>query len=144
MPDWLSPTLVAAVLAALLVGGMVFFAAVVAPLVFAKLPATTAGGFIRAVFPVYYLAMLGLSGLAGLCALAARPVDAGVLLGVAAGFAFARQVLMPRINALRDRQARGESEAGPRFARLHRLSVWINAVQLLAAGIIMVRLILAA
>ena len=38
-------------------GGMLFFAAVFAPLVFLRLAPDVAGRFIRAVFPVYYLAM---------------------------------------------------------------------------------------
>jgi hypothetical protein len=40
---------------ALAFGGMTFFSAVMAPLVFTKLPFDTAGAFIRQVFPWYYL-----------------------------------------------------------------------------------------
>ena len=43
---------------AVLAGALVFFAAVYAPLVFIRLDAATAGGFIRQVFPVYYLTMV--------------------------------------------------------------------------------------
>ena len=50
--------LVAVFALALLFGGMIFFAAVVAPLVFTRLPAEHAGRFIRAFFPVYYLYVL--------------------------------------------------------------------------------------
>jgi len=38
---------------ALTFGGMIFFSAVMAPLVFTKLPFETAGAFIRQVFPWY-------------------------------------------------------------------------------------------
>ena len=45
-------------------GGMLFFTAVFAPLVFLRLAPEVAGRFIRAVFPVYYLAMAVTSGVA--------------------------------------------------------------------------------
>ncbi len=122
---------------ALALGGMTFFSAVMAPLVFTKLPFETAGGFIRQVFPWYYLSigivsavaalalMLGMQPLAALCAALA-----------ATGFWFARQVLMPRINAARDA---GQDD---RFNRLHRFSVTINGAQwlLLAAALVLVLL----
>ncbi len=44
---------VALLAAALLLGGMGFFAAVLAPLVFTRLPAEVAGRFVRSVFPAY-------------------------------------------------------------------------------------------
>jgi hypothetical protein len=53
---------------ALLVGGMVFFGAVVAPLVFTRLPATLAGVFIRGVFPFYFgYVAVGAGVSAGFC-----------------------------------------------------------------------------
>jgi hypothetical protein len=81
---------------------------------------------------------------AALAAAPVRPVDAGVLAAVAGGFVYARQVLMPRINALRDRELAGEAAAGARFQRLHGLSVWINGAQVLAAAVVLARLIVAA
>ena len=137
MFDWLSFDLIAALTTAILLGGMVYFAAVFAPLVFRHLPGEIAGGFIRRVFPVYYLAGLLLAAVAGLLALPGRPMEGGVLLIVAAGFLFARQVLMPRINRARD--AGGPAD-GARFSRLHGLSVAINTVQLLAAAAVLVAL----
>ena len=44
-------TLLAGLALALTWGGMTFFSAVMAPLVFTKLPLETAGAFIREVFP---------------------------------------------------------------------------------------------
>jgi len=134
----------AALAAALLVGGMVFFAGVTAPLVFTALDEATAGRFIRRIFPVYYLVMFAFAAVAAVAALPLRPVDGAVLAFVAVGFVAARQGLMPRINALRDREVAGDTDAGTRFRRLHRASVWLNAVQLVAAAVILVRLILAA
>ncbi len=126
--------------AALLLGSMAFFSAVMAPLVFIKLDAATAGRFIRGVFPWYYLVVLGLAALAAAALAAGRPADASVMAAVALGAWISRQVLMPRINAHRDRALGGDAAAGRRFDRLHRVSVWINAAQLLACGAVMVRL----
>jgi hypothetical protein len=50
---------------------------------------------------------------------------------VATGFAVARQGLMPRINALRDRVVAGDTGAQGAFDALHRSSVWLNGFQLL-------------
>ena len=40
--------------------------------------------------------------------------------------------MVPRINQLRDAELAGDTAAGARFATLHRVSVIINMVQLLA------------
>jgi hypothetical protein len=145
MFDALSFALPAALATAMLAGAMLFFAGGVAPLVFQTLTEADAGRLIRRIFPVYDLVGLGLSALAGLCALlAARPIDAGVLGAVALLFLVARQVLMPQINALRDREVAGDRSASGPFRRLHGLSVWINAAQLLAVLAVTVRLTLAA
>ena len=118
--------------AAILLGAMLFFAAVVAPLVFTGLDAATAGRFIRRMFPWYYLTIFVLARLATLLLLSGGPNNGAIMALVAAGAALSRQVLMPRINRLRDAQLAGDTEAGPRFDRLHRLSVWINSAQILA------------
>jgi hypothetical protein len=119
---------------ALLVGGMVFFAAVTAPLVFTRLPPDQAGRFIRAVFPFYYLYVLVAAAIA---ALALAPLAAGpaAALAVVAGTTvWLRQGLMPRINRLSDAAQAGDAAAGQGFARAHRLSVIVNFAQLAAAG----------
>jgi hypothetical protein len=123
-------------LTGIILGGMAFFAFVFAPLVFMKLPGEVAGGFIRQVFPVYYRAFAALSALAALAAWGR--VDALVLGVIAAAFLFAWLWLMPRINEARD-AARGDDAAAVRFGRLHRLSVAINAVQMIAVFIVFVR-----
>jgi len=50
---------------------------------------------------------------------------------VAVLFAYARQILMPKINAARDAQMNRENDAGKRFNRLHVQSVVINGFQLM-------------
>lgn len=125
---------------ALILGGMVFFAAIVAPAVFSKLPADAASQYLRGLFPRYYLYFLILSAVAGGAVLAMGQVIDGIaLICVAALFLWARQVLMPAINAARD--ARHEDpDANSRFDRLHRFSVIINMIQMLVVLAALVRL----
>ncbi|WP_428484041.1 DUF4149 domain-containing protein [Rhodopila sp.] len=122
---------------ALLLGGMVFFAAVIAPLVFTRLPAPQAGGFIRAVFPFYYLYVFLTSAVAAL-ALAPLPAAVAVAL-IAAMTIWLRQWLMPRINVFSDAAQAGDRAAKHRFDRAHRLSVAVNLAQMLIAGGVLVR-----
>lgn len=125
-------------LAASAFGAMLFFGAVVAPLVFTRLPEETAGPFIRQVFPVYYAVLGAVTGLAGLLALPEAGGGAIALLLVSVGFGFARQVLMPRINDLRDRELNGEEKAGRLFSLLHRSSVVLNATQMVVLLVVVV------
>jgi hypothetical protein len=130
---------VAALSAALALGGMAFFSFVVAPLVFSRLPIETAGTLIRATFGHYYLYVIGTAAVAALALLATSAPWAAVaamalvaLLGV-----YARQSLMPEINRLRDAELAGDKAAGAGFAARHRVSVAINTVQLvLVAGVV--------
>jgi len=122
---------------ALLLGGMIFFASVMAPLVFTRLPASQAGTFIRAVFPVYYLYVLATAGIAAL-ALATR-WDGAVMAGVALLTVWLRQGLMPRINTLGDAARSGDGAAKRRFDRAHRMSVVFNAAQIIATGAVLAR-----
>ncbi len=121
-------------------GGMLFFAAVVAPLVFARLPAPTAGAFIRQLFPVYYLVMAGCTALAAVLSTAIAPADALALAAVSVPFLFARLVLLPRLDEARERAARGDQAAATRFRLLHRLSTVLNAIQLIAVTLALIRL----
>ena len=125
-------------------GGMLFFAAVFAPLVFIKLDAETAGRFIRQIFPVYYLSM-GIVSVVAAIAISVSPAhgttDALAMILVCLGFWFARRVLMPRINLARDADLEGDSDAKGRFKRLHRASVLINAVQMLAVLVVLIRFV---
>ena len=121
---------------ALTFGGMTFFSAVMAPLVFTKLPIDIAGGFIRQVFPWYYLTM-GTTTLIALVALilgasATATWEIALTAFVLIGFVYARQVLMPMINRARDAELAGDTGAARRFKRLHQTSVFINGMQWLA------------
>jgi len=124
----------------LLLGGMVFFAAVMTPLIFAKLPAKTAGGFIRAVFPVYYAYTGALMVVAALF-ITALPAAAFAMLVSASLTFWSRQWLMPKINHLSDRAQSGDRSAGRGFDLAHRASVMINLLQLIGVACLVIGLL---
>lgn len=126
---------------ATLFGAMVFFSAVMAPLIFTKLEPELAGGFIRQVFPWYYLMVIGMGAVATLALAILRPLDAAIVAGVTAAAVAARQILMPAINRARDAMLAGDETARTRFSRRHRLSVWINAAQIVAVAIVLARFV---
>jgi len=130
---------IALVSAAMLFGGMAFFAACVAPVAFARLPPEWAGRFIRGIFPLYYLWVLGTAAAAAFALLPIRMPDALALAAVAAVTAWLRQSLMPRINALSDAAQAGDAAARAAFDRLHGLSVRVNLVQMAVALVVLAR-----
>lgn len=124
------------------IGSIVFFSFGVAPVLFRVLSPTDAGKVVRAVFPVYYLigivcgvvaviTLLVLSRQAGWSPAVLLPV--GLLLVMVVINLYARQSLMPRINAARDA---GEAQQ-ERFDRLHRQSVILNGIVLVLGLIVM-------
>ncbi|WP_293868876.1 DUF4149 domain-containing protein [uncultured Alsobacter sp.] len=133
----------ATTLAAMALGAMLLFAAVVTPAAFATLGPELAARYLRGLFPRYYLAVAlvcffaaALAGVAPFTApeespKALWPLPAAAALCVAASL-FARQVLTPRINAARDRMHDGDAAAGDAFRRLHRGSVLLHLVQMIA------------
>jgi hypothetical protein len=123
----------AGLLMGLAFGGMAFFSFLFSPLVFVKLPIETAGPFIRQVFPAYFLASLVIFAVAAPLTLS-RPGITALLTVMAALGLVSRQILLPRINAIRDRQLAGDVRSKRLFDTLHRASVVINFVQLAAAG----------
>lgn len=126
--------------AALCLGGMVFFAAVTAPMVFIHLDAANAGKLIRAIFPWYYLYVIVTAGVACAVSVVKDPWIATGFAVAALAALVARQGLMPRINASRDAMLEGDDAAGTRFEALHKLSVRLNAVGLFAVFAATVRM----
>jgi hypothetical protein len=111
-----------------LVGGMLFFGAVMAPLVFTKLPLDVAGPFIRAAFPYYYAYMIVSAGIGVVGFLFRKEmVSAIVLLIVALVTAWLWAWFIPHLDAVREA---GNMAA---FNRGHQISVWIDGAQLIAA-----------
>jgi hypothetical protein len=119
---------------ALILGGMFFFAAIMTPLVFTKLPPEISGPFIRQTFPVYSMAMGGMTLVAAITlwsyALSIK------LVIVLMFYIWAWLWLMPKINQYRDEQLRGNKKASKKFNFLHRLSVLINLAQMGVVGFV--------
>ena len=121
---------------ALILGGMVAFQVLFAPLIFIKLPNDVARPFIRKFFPFYYLYFGILSiALAGIAYLLLSQ-DFGVWLLVvntasALGFFVSRQVFMPLANKATDEDRQAD------FNWYHRITVLINTVQLIAMVIVL-------
>lgn len=136
MPDWLTLHIAALALVAALFGGMLTFAALFAPLIHRKLPADTAAGFTREVFPVYYRAMGILALIAALPLVPAHAywAEISMLVTVAVGFVFANLVLRPQVNAARDEKRDG------RFKLLHKASVLLNLAQFALVTVVLIRL----
>ena len=126
------------------VGAMAFFSLFVAPTAFSVLDRESAGRLVTAVFPRYYLFGLVLGSL-GLAGVAGRLLGGGerqapwgslALLLVMLGLTlYALVVLLPASEAVRAAMRAAGVTPAPQaqaFARLHRLSVILNGVTLLA------------
>ena len=127
----------ATLVTAFVFGGMAFFSFVVAPLVFRRLAKETAAGFMRAAFPLYYAVMAGASALAALAAAFVGPIEAAIMGVAATVFVALRQLLLPALNAQRER---GDAASDAAFRRLHGLSMVVNLVQLAAVAVALTRL----
>lgn len=114
--------------AATLLGGMVFFSFGFAPVLFAQLPMEKVRPLLRGTFPYYYLAVIAASVLSAVLGAFTSSLAASLLALIALSTVYARQILMPQINAATDR---GDQ---PAFKRLHILSVVIQLVQIGIAG----------
>lgn len=124
---------------ALIIGGMVFFAAVMTPLVFTKLPPEISGPFIREVFPVFSKVMAGLSIISA--ALIWKHSSVYALLAVFFLFIWTWKWLMPKINQFRDEELGGNKKAGKAFNMLHKLSVYINLAQMIIVTVVFLKIV---
>ena len=121
------------------VGSILFFSFGIAPISFKVLGAESAARFVRAIFPRYY-AWGAICGALALPSSMATPLAfpeyrapwvGGQALVILAGtlvMLYCGQVLTPAINAARDAGPEGQA----RFDRLHRRSVGLNGVVMLA------------
>ena len=118
----------------LVLGIMLFFSFILAPMIFKVLPPDNAGVFIRAIFPYYYLINLLILGLvSGFYIFYETFIfDFYLILVSALLFFFNLVYLMPKINKLKDE--RNEKA----FKISHFISVVINFVQLIMLGIVLV------
>lgn len=125
--------------AALLLGSMLFFAAVVAPAVFKILDGEPASRFLRGLFPRFFLWGIVLSGISLLLSFWTSPVNSLLIALILAGFIYSRQVLTEKINRARDQWLASDGPTDKaRFDALHKRSVMINVAQIALLLIIIV------
>ena len=114
-------------LTVMILGIMLFFSFVIAPVVFTTLDEDNARKFIRKIFPFYYNVNLGLSFIVLLTFvfLSKLGIDFYLILAICALFATSNYLLMPLINKYRD------EKQDKKFKYSHFLSVAINFVQMI-------------
>ncbi len=118
-------------------GGMIFFTAIIAPVVFKVLPLADAGKFVAGVFPRYYI--LGyVAGLISVILAVYFTIErvprmwwsfSAIALAVALGLTiYAGAIVRPQVDAVRSVVEEQNPDAARRaeFDRLHRLSVMLN------------------
>ena len=113
-------------LTSMILGIMLFFSFVIAPVVFTTLDEENARKFIRRIFPFYYNVNLGISLIVAIIFLflSKLGIDFYLILGVAILFTISNYLLMPLINKYRD------EEQDKKFKYSHFISVLINFIQM--------------
>ena len=121
-------------LTAMILGIMLFFSFVIAPVVFTTLDEDNARKFIRRIFPFYYNVNLGLSLIVLLTFLLLSKFgfDFYLILSITLLFATSNYLLMPLINKYRD------EKQDKKFKYSHFISVVINFVQMLFLVIMLI------
>ena len=121
-------------LVSLVLGIMLFFSFILAPMIFKVLPPDNAGVFIRAIFPYYYLVnLLILGSISGFYIFYQTFIlDFYLVLTSALLFFFNLVYLMPKINKFKDE--RNEKA----FKVSHFISVIINFAQLVMLGTVLI------
>ena len=114
-------------LTAMILGIMLFFSFVIAPVVFTTLDEDNARKFIRRIFPFYYNVNLAISFIVLLLFLflSKLSVDFYLILLITILFAISNYLLMPLINKYRD------EKQDKKFKYSHFISVVINFVQMI-------------
>ena len=114
-------------LTAMILGIMLFFSFVIAPVVFTTLDEDNARKFIRRIFPFYYNVNLAISFIVLLLFLflSKLGLDFYLILLITILFATSNYLLMPLINKYRD------EKQDKKFKYSHFISVVINFVQMI-------------
>ena len=112
---------------------MIFFPLVVATSVFKVLDEKQSSKFLRIFFPKYYLYgfVLSLAGLI-LSIYLENKLSMLVYSFIMVGFIFSRQILTPMVNKAKD------SNDEKKFNKLHKLSVFINFLQIIGCIFLLV------
>jgi ABC-type transport system involved in multi-copper enzyme maturation permease subunit len=119
--------------AAAILSFMIFFPLVVATSVFKVLDENQSSKFLRIFFPKYYLFgfVLSFFGII-LSTFEKNNISLLVFSFIMLGFLFSRQILMPMINKAKD------ENIDNKFNKLHKFSVFINFVQMIASVFLLV------
>ena len=114
-------------LTAMILGIMLFFSFVIAPVVFTTLDEENARKFIRRIFPFYYNVNLSISLIVLFAFLYLRKLglDFYLILAITILFATSNYLLMPLINKYRD------EKQDKKFKYSHFISVVINFAQMI-------------
>ena len=121
-------------LTSVILGTMVFFSFVVAPVTFTTLNEENARKFIRKIFPYYYLFNLTISILTILFFIIIKTfsIEFYLISLIAILFVISNFVLMPLINKFRD------TDQDKKFKYSHFISVVINFVQMILLVLILI------
>ena len=121
-------------LTSVILGTMVFFSFVVAPVTFTTLNEENARKFIRKIFPYYYLFNLIISILTILSFIIVKKfsIEFYLISFVTILFVISNFVLMPLINKFRD------TDQDKKFKYLHFISVAINFLQMILLVLILI------
>ncbi len=121
-------------LTSMILGIMLFFSFIVAPVTFTALNEENARIFIRKIFPYYYTVNLAISVLILILFIILKifSLDFYLILIVALLFAVSNFVLMPLINKFRD------EKRDKKFKQSHFISVAINFVQIIMLVIVLI------
>lgn len=118
-----------------ILGIMLFFSFVIAPVIFKSLDEKNARVFIRNIFPYYYSVNLGLCLIAIINYIYLGLIDLEFYLILIIGilFAISNFILMPLINKFRD------TNQDNKFKYSHALSVIINLIQIVILIFLLIR-----
>ena len=121
-------------LTAMILGIMLFFSFIIAPVVFTTLDEDNARKFIRRIFPFYYNVNLGISFIVLLTFLflSKLGIDFYLILAITILFATSNYLLMPLINKYRD------EKEDKKFKYSHFISVVINFVQMICLVFVLI------
>ena len=121
-------------LTAMILGIMLFFSFVIAPVVFTTLDEENARKFIRRIFPFYYNVNLGISFIVLIIFFILRNfgINFYLILAVVILFATSNYLLMPMINKYRD------NKQDKKFEYSHFISVVINFIQMICLVFLLV------
>ena len=121
-------------LTSMILGIMLFFSFVIAPVVFTTLDEENARKFIRRIFPFYYNVNLGISLVVLIIFLLLSQFgkDFYLILAITLLFATSNYLLMPLINKYRD------EKQDKKFKYSHFISVAINFIQIILLILLLV------